>query len=160
MSENVAGGTVETPETEINWEERAKKAEAKIVELKKTPKETTPEAEPVKEEPKGMSTDDFNAMYEERKFFENNSELAEHKDTLKDLVSKGNSWEDAKFLLERRDPTIAARQNTNSMDMSWDLYTPEKTTYTESEVEAIADKDQAAYNALMEKVDKGEAVIT
>jgi hypothetical protein len=86
MSENNADGTVETP---IDWEARAKKAEAKIVADKQSNKETpevveTPEVKPATDTPDFMTRED----YQKEEFFKNNTELAEHKDTINEYVSK------------------------------------------------------------------------
>jgi hypothetical protein len=97
MTNEDAGGTVETPTideltTQLTAEKEARaKAEAKIVDMKKASKETTPKTKEttVKEVPevdtsKFMTKEDF----EKEKFFESNPELVEHKDTINEYVSK------------------------------------------------------------------------
>lgn len=59
MAENIAEQT-DSNETSINWEERAKKAEAKIVDLKK---QDEPKAEPEKKE--GFNKDDLDKAIKE-----------------------------------------------------------------------------------------------
>ena len=87
MSENNADGTVETP-LEVELKAKLKKAEAKIVEQKKSTKEEVTD-EPAKEEPTAsMTRDDFDKRYEERKFFENNPDLAEFKESITSYTSK------------------------------------------------------------------------
>jgi hypothetical protein len=121
MTNEDAGGTVETPTideltNQLTAEKEARaKAEAKIVDMKKTSKETKSEVnkETVKSE-NFMTREDYAA----EEFFKANNDLVEHKETLTELVSKGNSWEDAKFLLERKDPTIANRKIANQTNFT------------------------------------------
>jgi hypothetical protein len=122
-NENIADGTVETPSveeltTQLNAEKEARaKAEAKIIDMKKSTKETKEEvkkAQPKTENSNFMTREDYIA----EEFFKQNSDLVEHKETLTELVEKGNSWEDAKFLLERKDPTIANRKIANQANFT------------------------------------------
>jgi hypothetical protein len=90
MSEfNNVDGSTETPK--IDWEARALKAEAKIIADKKahepsqTGTVTTNSEIPVDTNtPNYMTREDF----EKEKFFEANTELSEHKDTINEYVSK------------------------------------------------------------------------
>jgi hypothetical protein len=113
MSEsNNAGGTVETPK--IDWEARAMKAEAKIVDMKTNQPET--KTEEVKTEPVTNNNFMTREDYQKEEFFKNNPELSEHKDIINEKVSKGYSLEDARTVLLSQDETIQARkitQNTN-----------------------------------------------
>ena len=101
-------------ENTIDWEARAKKAEAKIVDMKTNQTET--KTEDVKTE----TVTDNNYMtredYQKEEFFKNNPELAEHKDIINEKVSAGYTLEDAKTVLLAQDKTIEARkvaQNSN-----------------------------------------------
>ena len=117
MSEENAEVTVETTETVEELQERLRKAEAKIVDMKKS---TTPAKEEApKVETQGFDEDAFEKKYEEKKFFESNPDMVEYKEMLLEKVSKWNSWKEAKLLVENSDSTIAERKKTNSMDISW-----------------------------------------
>lgn len=55
-------------------------------------------------------------FYAKKKFFEENPALQEHEKEILDFTSKGLSFEDARLLVERKDPTIQNRaiaQKTN-----------------------------------------------
>jgi len=126
------------------------KAQHKIVAQKKADKvvNTT--------ETTGNNKEDFNKFYQEQRFFEENKHLEEHKDYILELTSKGNSFEDAKYLAEKKDPTIqnrATAQKTNFT--SW---TPDfsQTSYTQAE---LASKSQSEYNHIMKLREQGKAII-
>lgn len=162
MSDNDAGGAVENPNEEINWEERAKKAEAKIVDLKKSSKEVTEQKEETPEAPKeALDESSIQRILATEKYLDANPELRDHKELFNKLTSSGELTEDgAKAAILAQNPEIVNRQKTNSMSITGDIVTPEKSTYTMDEVKQIAWNNQNAYNALMDRVDKGEATIT
>lgn len=145
-------------ENTIDWEARAKKAEAKIVDMKNNQTETvkaeeTPKTEPAVETHNYMTRADF----EKEKFFEANSELVEHKDKINEYVSKGYSLEDAKTVLLAKDETIANRkttQNSNFTDWVADI---QQTSYTREE---LWDLPQAKYNEVMKLRKEGKITIT
>ena len=59
-------------------------------------------------------------MFDERDFYSNNPELAEHKEAIKLLTLKGNSLEDAALLVKAKDSTTEARENSrNSNFTNW-----------------------------------------
>lgn len=151
MSDINADGTVETPTVE-ELQARLQKAEAKIVDLKKTP---TKEITPV-ETPKNPKPTDNNFMtredYDKERFFENNKDLVEHKDKINEYISKWNSLDDAKFLIERDikavDPTIANRKIANNSDFtSWDI--PVDNTYSMEDLAKIGKVNPWKYTQLM-----------
>ena len=161
MTNEDAGGTVETPTideltTQLTAEKEARaKAEAKIVDMKKTSKETKSEVnkETVKSE-NFMTREDYAA----EEFFKANNDLVEHKETLTELVSKGNSWEDAKFLLERKDPTIANRKIANQTNFTaWEPANLEKTSFTQDELKGLS---QIEYNKVMSLKEQGKVQFT
>jgi 2-methylcitrate dehydratase PrpD len=109
MSEENAEVTVETTETVESLKAALSKAEAKIVDMKKS---TTP-AEKLEEAtiaPTGFDDNAFEKKYEEKKFFEANPDMLEYKDKLTEKTALGNSWADAKMLVESSDETIANRK--------------------------------------------------
>ena len=121
MSENNADGTVETTKTAEEYKESLRKAEAKIVELKKSnaTAEDKPKGEDLKPEPEvNTATQDFDKLYEERKFFENNPDFVESKDAILGYTSKGISYDEAKILVERNDPTYIARQKSKQSNFT------------------------------------------
>lgn len=151
MSEEIAVDTVETTETpDIDWEARAKKAEAKIVELKKTGTQT-------QEEPQaGLSKQELEAFYNEKKFFESNPDMSEYKDKLSEYTSKGLSWEEARVLVEKQDPSFENRKVSQKMNFTaWDI--PVDNVVTK---EMLAQADQNEYNRLMDMVESGKAKLT
>jgi len=161
MTNEDAGGTVETPTideltNQLTAEKEARaKAEAKIVDMKKTSKETKSEVnkETVKSE-NFMTREDYAA----EEFFKANNDLVEHKETLTELVSKGNSWEDAKFLLERKDPTIANRKIANQTNFTaWEPANLEKTSFTQDELKGLS---QIEYNKVMSLKEQGKVQFT
>ena len=103
-------------------EARAKKAEAKIVADKKS--NDTTEATEAKTENETTSEvntfneSNFDTLYAERKFFEANPTMNEHRDTLNSYVAKGLSHEQAKTLLEQEDPTINNRKTTKQSNFT------------------------------------------
>ena len=97
MSEEIAEVSVET--TEVDWQERARKAEAKIVELKQS-----------KQEVPHIDDTFLDKKLEERDFFKANPEFQEHREKIVEYTSKGISFETAKAEIERLDPTIVSRK--------------------------------------------------
>lgn len=161
MTENTAGGTVETPNEDVNWEERAKKAEAKIVDLKKSSKEEVEKKEETPETPKEvLDESSIQRILASEKFMDANPELREHKATFDKLTSSWLSEAGAKAAILADNPEITNRQKTNSMSITGDIVTPDKSTYTMDEVKQLASNDQRGYNALMDRVDKWEVTIT
>lgn len=116
MSTENAEVPVETTET-IDWEQRARKAEAKIVDMKKsvTPKEEEPNEEKPQE---AMTKDQLEAFYAEKKFFENNPDMMEYKDKITEYTSKGIDFEKAKLLVEADDETIRNRKVASQMNFT------------------------------------------
>lgn len=124
MAEENAVESVETTET-IDWEQRARKAEAKIVDMKKS---VTPEEK--KEETPETPKEEVNAidLKEQVKkemaldsFIDSNPDFAEKRGDIEKLTSNGLTFDEAKDILIKRDPTFAERQKTNSMSMNWDF---------------------------------------
>lgn len=160
MSEEFADGTVETPNEEVNWEERAKKAEAKIVELKKTPKEVEPTGKKETEiQKENFDESIIDAMLERKDFIKSNPELVWFEDRLKELTSSGFTLQEAKWAILAGNPELANRQKTNSMSMTWEAFSSDKTVYTQDELVKIAKENQQLYNKLTERLDKGEITI-
>lgn len=112
-------------------EEKNKTLWDKIYKLKKEKKETPTETA-------WFSESDFNRLSAERDFYSSNPSLNEHKDTINNLTSWGLSLEEAKTVLERRDPTIAQRAVTNQSNFTaWDIWT-QTTTYTQEETAKLS----------------------
>ena len=155
MSDINADGTVETPTIE-ELQAKLVKAEWKIVEMKKTSKETK-----VVETPKTETTDTPNFMtredFEQEKFFEQNPWLVEHKESISEKVSKGYTLEDAKTVLLSQDKTIEARKNTQNSNFT--TWTPDfnKSSYTIEDLEKLP---QWEYNKIMELKKQGKVTIT
>lgn len=158
MSEiNTVDGSTETPK--IDWEARALKAEAKIIDDKKSTNPSQTETVTTNSEtqvdtntPNYMTREDF----EKEKFFEANTELSEHKDKINEYVSKGYSLQDAKTVLLSQDETIQARkitQNTNFT--SW---TPDfsQNVYSQDELMKLP---QHEFNKVMEMKAQGKVII-
>lgn len=147
--ENTAVDTVETTKTAEELEAALKKAEAKIVEMKKS---ATPEQVEAKEEtseaPATVKPEDMEKFYEERKFFESNPDLLEHADKLKEYNSKGIGWDEAKALVELKDPTIANRKVAKKMNFTaGDI--PADSTVSNKELESMSQEDYTKARDLM-----------
>jgi len=156
MSDIIADGTVETPNVE-DLQARLSKAEAKIIDLKKsstkeTPKvEDTLKVEPTEDTPNFMTRED----YQKEEFFKNNTELLDHKDDINEYVSKWYSLEDAKTVVISKDKTIEARKNTeNSNFTAWSLDIW-KTSFTKEE---LWNMNQSDYNKTMALIESWKAV--
>lgn len=149
-----AEGTVENTKTVEQLSESLKKAEAKIVEMKKS---TTP-AEKPEVETKGFDDEAFEKKYEEKKFFESNPDMLEYKDKLTEYTSKGIGYNEAKLLVENSDETIANRKVAAKIDFtSWDAPQNIVTQMTKAELEKLP---QAEYNKVMDLRQEGKMTIT
>lgn len=158
MSTENAEVTVETTET-IDWEQRAKKAEAKIVDMKKsvTPKEES--TEEVKTETTGFDEEAFERKYEEKKFFEANPDMLEYKDKLAEYTSKGIWFKEAKILVENSDETIANRKVASQINFtSWD--TPSSNHYTMETLAQIWKVNPWKYAEIIADYKKGKVQVT
>ncbi len=143
MSEEIAEVSVET--TEVDWQERAKKAEAKIVELKQS-----------KQEVPQIDDTFLDKKLEERDFFKSNPDLNEHRDKILDYTSKGISFEKAKTLIEMDDPTIVSRKVSQHANFtSWEI--PVSNTFTRDQ---LASMSQSEYNRAKDLIDAGKANLT
>lgn len=142
-------------ETIVN---RTIKAEAKLQSMRNT-KEDEPKGEDLKPEPEvNTATQDFDTLYEERKFFENNPDFVESKDAILGYTSKWISYNEAMMLVERNDPTYLAREKTKQANFtSWDLPSNDKTSYT---AEELMELPQGQYNKVMELEQAGKVKIT
>ena len=150
MSENNAGGAVETTKTAEELQESLRKAEAKIVELKKS--NATPKEEPKEEAPKaettGFDENAYKKLREEEKFFESNPDMSEYKEQLKEKLAKGYTWADAKLSVENNDETYLNRKNAQKANFTnWELPNTEKSSYTQEELKSLP---QAQYNKVIE----------
>ena len=159
MSDNInAGGTVETPTVE-SLQAQLQKAEAKIVDLKKSTKETTtteetPKTEPIVENNNNYMTRDD---YAKEEFFRNNPELLEHKDAISEKVSKWYSLDDAKTVLLSQDKTIEARKNTQNSNFTAWSGDYSKSSYTSDDLEKLSQRE---YNQVMTLQEQGKVIIT
>ncbi len=104
------------------------------------------------EKPKSSTDIDTDSLYNEFKkrqelesFLSNNPTLSHLEEDFKKLTSSWLSADEAKLVLEKRDPTVANRQKSESMTLTqWEL--PSKTQYTKTEIE---DLPQEKYNEVM-----------
>lgn len=115
------------------------------------------------EKPKASTEIDKDALYNEFKqrqdaetFISQNPHLSHLEEDFKKLTSSGwLSKEEAKLVLEKRDPTIAQRQKTESMNLaSWDFSS--KQEYTIQELE---DMPQDKYNQVKNLEKQGKVKI-
>ena len=122
----------------------------KIYKLKKESKSQTTETP-------WNSSEEMEKFYNEKKFYETNPWMEEYKEQLSEFTSKGNSLEDAKYLLEKNDPTIANRKIANQTNFTaWEPANNSKTTYTMDELKNLSQID---YNRVMELKAKGKVNI-
>jgi len=142
MSDYTADGAVEIPSVEeltsqLEAEKQARaKAEAKIVDLKKSTKVKEDKVEDKttdNPETTGLSKEDLEAFYTEKKFFEDNADLVEYKDQISDLTKKGYSLKAAVFEIEQADETIANRRKAKQTNFTWWAFSDTKTTYSVSD---------------------------
>ena len=156
MSEENAVDTVETTETVEELQARLRKAEARIVDMKKSTTPSENEEDTSVETPTPWFNEDlFEKKYAEKEFFKANPDMAEYKEQLSEYVSKGIDWEKAKKLVELDDPTIANRkvaQQTNFT--SWD--NPNTEIYTMEQLADIGKKNPSKYAKLIEDYKAGK----
>lgn len=157
MSEENAVDTVETTKTAEELAESLRKAEAKIVELKKTATPAKEESVEVKTETVWFDEEAFERKYEEKKFFESNPDMLEYKDKLAEYTAKGIWWKEAKVLVENSDETIANRKVASQTNFtSWEpaVNTP---TYSRQDLEKMS---QEEYNKVKDLQEQGKVTIT
>ena len=158
MSEENAEVTVETTKTAEELQESLRKAEAKIVELKKAT--ATPKEDPKEEgktETTGFDENTYKKLREEEKFFESNPDMVEYKDKLQEKIAKGYSWKDAKLSVENDDETIANRKAASQMNFTKTDSWAEKMTYTLAQLEALP---QWEYEKVMDLKSQGKVTFT
>lgn len=158
MSEENAEGTVENTETVETLSEKLKKAEAKIVDMKRT---TTPEVKAedvvVENNTSWFDEDAFEKKYAEKKFFETNPEMSEYKEQISDYVAKWISYDKAKALVEIDEPSIRNRKVAQNANFTaWDA-NYQTNSYTQAELIALP---QGEYNRVMALKEKGKVTIT
>ena len=149
--------TVETPKTVEQLSESLRKAEARIVELKTstTPAEKQEEATMATT---GFDENAFEKKYEEKKFFEANPDMLEYKDKLTEKTALGNSWADAKMLVENSDETIANRKIASQANFtSWDAPDLQQTSYTVGDLEKM---NQSQYERAVQLQTEGKVKFT
>lgn len=163
MAENNVDGTTETPNE--NWDisfsreqllekspeelaELVMKASSWVIRYKEKIKELKTQTQ---EEPQaGLSKAELEAFYSEKKFFESNPDMSEYKEKLSEYTSKGLSWDDARVLVEKQDPSFENRKVTQKMNFtSWDTPDIGSTSYTQEELKNMP---QDVYNRTMELV--------
>lgn len=134
MSEENAEGTVENTKTAEELQESLRKAEAKIVELKKSTATPEKPKEEAPAETTGFDEQAFERKYEEKKFFEANPDMVEYKDKITEYTSKGINFAKAKILVEADDETIKNRKVASQTNFtSWDV--PQaQASYTQEQV--------------------------
>ena len=143
--------TVETLTAKLEAEAKARaKAEAKIVDMKKS---TTPEVkEEVKEEvteAKWLDMETYKSLRAEEKFFDENADLLEYKDKLSEKVKMGNTWEEAKLLVENSDETIRNRKVASQTNFTSGDAPDGVRTYSQ---EALYKLDPAAKRRALEDI--------
>jgi len=161
MSDSNVGDTTKNIETEdkvIDWEARAKHAEARIQSIRNTSTQDEDEEDNVVEN-KSNSFDEntYMKLREEEKFFDANPDMLEYKEKVLARVAKWNSFKEAKALVELDDETIANRktaQNTNftSGDTPNELVSIKKSD--------LWDMSQEKYNKAMDAIESGKAKLT
>ena len=104
-----------------------------------------------------MTRDDFDKRYEERKFFENNPDLAEFKESITSYTSKWLSFDDAKMIVEKKDPTYLSREKVKQSNFTsgW-MPNTDKTSYTYDELSGLSQKQ---YNKVIELNQAGKVDI-
>jgi len=134
-------------------DKESKRLNSLIQKHKKEPK--TENKIDVEVQPFGESN--INKMLDERDFYKNNPEMAEHKEAISKYTSTGQvSLEQAKRLVVDSNPDIVARQNTQNSNFT--TWTPDfsKTEYTTADLEAMG---QFEYNKVMDEKEKGKVKI-
>lgn len=130
--------------------EQLYKAQHTIIEQKKAEKQ-----EP-SVETKGMWRDELEKFYQEKKFFEENSHLSEHKEQILELTSKGIDFDDAKVLIERKDPTIQNRANAQKTNFTSGESSFDSRSFTKQE---LGEMSQSEYNKARDLIEAGKATI-
>jgi len=119
---------------------RAKeKAEKAVVEYKKKLKDSKPKVD-----------------NELETFIANNPEFEEHKKDLEVYKKKGLSLDEAKIIIENKDPILKNRQKANVWNISQWSYGGKQVEYTKQE---LADLPQSEYNKVMQRYEKWEIKI-
>lgn len=156
--ENAQTG-VETVKTAEELAESLRKAEAKIVELKKTATPVKEEVIEPQEQNNWFDEEAFERKYEEKKFFESNPDMLEYKDRLLEKKALGNSWEEAKLLVENSDETIANRKVASQTNFtSWEV--PSNwNMYTMEELAEIWKHNPKKYGEIMADFKQGKVVV-
>ncbi len=152
-----AAGPVETPKTAEELQTALSKAEAKIVEMKKTATQPEPVKEVTPEPVQSFDDDAFEKKYAEKKFFESNPDMVEYKDKLTEYTSTGLSYEKAKILVETDDATIANRKVASQTNFtSWDVPQAWQTTYTMEEFAEIWRQNPTRYASMLLEAKQGK----
>ena len=126
-------------------------AQHKIVEQKKAEKKN-----PVTTETAWLSKEDLDKFYQEKRFFEENKYLEEHKEDILSFTSKGLSFEDARLLVEKKDPTIQNRAIAQKTNFTSGIPDFKQSTYTHDE---LANLPQNEYNKVMDLKTQGKVNI-
>jgi len=126
----------------INWEERAKKAEAKIVELKKKTKEAAPKNED--------DSDSKEEAKEETNEKDSSTEKAETKENTKTV----EALEQELAALKAEQEIAENVATTNMMGVVWTESPTKPSSYTTSQLEKMS---QAEYNEAKDLIDRWEA---
>ena len=129
----------------INWEERAKKAEAKIVELKKKTKEAAPKTNEDESGEKEEAKEETNEN-------DNSTEKAETNKPTKTVEQL-----EAELAALKAEQEIAENvATTNMMGVVWTEAPTKPSSYTTSQLEKMT---QAEYNEAKDLICKGEATV-
>ena len=156
MTNKNADGTVETPTVE-ELQAQLKKAEAKIVDMKKStakPKED----EPVTPEPEKAPDIDslVEAKLAKRDFYSNNADFVWYEEDIEKYTSKGISYEEAATLVKANNPEFWNKEKTKAMNITTWTDWWWKSSYTRAELEGLS---QHEYNKVMWLVQEGKIII-
>lgn len=161
MSNSNVDDTTKNIETEgkvIDWEARAKHAEARVQSIRNASTlEEEKEDVVVENNSPWFDEDAFEKKYAEKRFFETNPEMSEYKEQISEYVAKWISYDKAKALVEIDEPSIKNRkvaQNTNFT--AWDA-NYQTTSYTMAELAALP---QSEYNKVIALKEQGKVIIT
>ena len=127
------------------------KAQHKIVEQKKAEKKN-----PVTTETAWLSKEDLDKFYQEKRFFEENKYLEEHKEDILSFTSKGLSFEDARLLVEKKDPTIQNRAIAQKSNFTSGTPDFSSDTYSMEQLAEIGKKNPSKYWELMRDYKAGK----
>lgn len=147
MTDENADGTVETPTVE-ELQARLDKAEAKIVDMKKSTKEVEPKVE---SEDTPKADVDINAILDERDYFNANPEMLWYKEQIKAYTSKWLSYAESEQLVKSNDETFKNREKTKAMNITWGSEWGTKSSYTMEELASIWKQNPSAYADIMAK---------